>query len=41
MHFYLWITEENLKEMDTPEKLRKGIATVPKKLFLNKVEGPH
>lgn len=27
--------------MDTPDKLMNGIATVPTKLFMKKVEGPH
>ncbi|KAL4497918.1 hypothetical protein ABPG72_014775 [Tetrahymena utriculariae] len=41
VHFYLWITNESLQQFDTPNKLMMAIATVPKKLFMNKVEGPH
>ncbi|KAL4453660.1 hypothetical protein ABPG74_009556 [Tetrahymena malaccensis] len=41
VHFYLWITNESLQQYDTPNKLMMAIATVPKKLFMNKVEGPH
>ncbi|EAR95709.2 PX domain protein (macronuclear) [Tetrahymena thermophila SB210] len=41
VHFYLWITNENLQQFDTPYKLMMAIATVPKKLFMNKIEGPH